>query len=262
MRYSLGIDAGSSYTKMVLIDETGAIVGKNIVPRGSEIEVSCLQSCDDLLTALEIEKEQIDGVIATGYGRKQVGFADEIITEITAMAVAGFSIDPEVRTIIDVGGQDSKVVALDESGKVIDFVMNQKCSAGTGKFLEVTSASLGVKVEELGELSARSDKTLSLSSTCTVFAESEIISCIAAGEKKENIIKALHHTISAQILGLYYQANGDYQGKILFAGGVALNKGMVAELSHKLNRSLFVPPDPQFMSALGAALVLKNKRKK
>ncbi len=261
MRYMLGIDAGSSYTKMVLIDETGAIAGKNIAPRGSEIVVSCRRSYDDLLTALKIEKEQIDGVIATGYGRKQVRFADDVITEITAMAVAGFSMDSDVRTIIDVGGQDSKVVALDESGKVVDFVMNQKCSAGTGKFLEVTSGSLGVNVEELGELSLKADKVLKLSSTCTVFAESEIISCIAAGEKKENIIKALHNTISGQIVGLYYQTNSDHQGKVFFAGGVALNKGMVAELTSRLNREVIVPPDPQFIGAWGAALFKRKNQK-
>lgn len=262
MTYTLGIDAGSAYIKLVLIDSVNAIVSKRIIPRGAEIDASCRKSRDSLLEMLEIDKNQICGVIATGYGRKQVSFADEVITEITALAVGGFSADSDVRTIIDVGGQDSKVVVIDESGKVIDFVMNQKCSAGTGKFLEVTSTSLGVKVEDLGSLSLKADKVLSLSSTCTVFAESEIISSVAAGEKKENIIKAMHNTISGQILGLFYQANVDCQGGVLFAGGVALNKGMVSELSSKLNCRVQVPKNPQFISAFGAALFLKNKQKK
>ncbi|MBL7215655.1 MAG: hypothetical protein ISS71_08255 [Phycisphaerae bacterium] len=262
MTYILGIDAGSSYIKFVLIDETGGIIGKSIVPRGAEIDASCRKNYEILSETLEIDQKQIDGIIATGYGRKQVSFADEVITEITALAIAGYSITPNIRMIIDIGGQDSKVVSLNESGKVIDFVMNQKCSAGTGKFLEVTSASLGVKVEDLGPLSLNADKDLSLSSTCTVFAESEIISFVAAGQKKENIIKALHNTISSQILGLYYQANADDQGEILFAGGVALNDGMVTQLSSKLNQRVRVPENPQFICALGAALFLKNKQMK
>jgi predicted CoA-substrate-specific enzyme activase len=259
MKYYLGIDAGSSYIKSVLIDGADNTIAKNIIKRGADIGACCRQSYSNLLSEYSIEQNEIAGVIATGYGRKQVGFCDEVITEITALAVGGFSVDHKVRTIIDIGGQDSRVVSIDESGKVIDFVMNQKCSAGTGKFLEVTSASLGVKIEELGRLSLKSDRSLSLSSTCTVFAESEIISCIAGGEKKENIIKALHNSICGQILGLYSQVNSDYQGKTLFAGGVALNEGIVAELSSRLNCEVLVPDNPQFISAYGAALFLKRK---
>lgn len=259
MKYYLGIDAGSSYIKLVLIDSAGNTIAKSIVKRGADFDATCRKSFDNLLNENKIDQKELAGVIATGYGRKQVSFCDEIITEITALAVGGFNINGEVRTIIDIGGQDSKIVSIDESGKVIDFVMNQKCAAGTGKFLEVTSASLGVNVEDLGGLSLKSDNSLSLSSTCTVFAESEIISLVASGEKKENIIKALHNTISGQILGLYFQANSDYQGKILFAGGVALNEGMVAELSRKLNREILVPEDPQFVGAYGAAIFLKGK---
>ena len=261
MKHTLGIDAGSSYIKMVLIDAGGRMAGKKIFPRGAEIDASCRRNYDDLLASLGVEKDYVERVIATGYGRKQISFADEIVTEITALAVGAFAVDHGVRTIIDVGGQDSKVVAVDESGKVVDFVMNQKCSAGTGKFLEVTSGSLGVKVEKLGELSLKADKAMKLSSTCTVFAESEIISCIAAGEKKENILKALHNTISGQIMGLYYQANSDHQGKVFFAGGVALNEGMVAALRDRLNREIIVPPDPQFIGAWGAALFKRKTSK-
>jgi predicted CoA-substrate-specific enzyme activase len=260
MKYYLGIDAGSSYIKLALIDAADNMIAKNIIKRGADVGACCRQSYSNLLSEHNIEQNEIAGVIATGYGRKQVSFCDEVITEITALAVGGFSIDRDVRTIIDIGGQDSRVVSLDDSGKVVDFVMNQKCSAGTGKFLEVTSASLGVKIEDLGQLSLKSDRPLSLSSTCTVFAESEIISCVARGEKKENIIRALHNTICSQITGLYFQVNSDYQGKTLFAGGVALNEGIVAELTRRLKCEVLVPDNPQFISAYGAALFLKRKR--
>ena len=259
MKYYLGIDAGSSYIKLVLVNKSGNITGKSIIKRGADIGTSCRQSYDDLLSEFKITKDQIAGVIATGYGRKQVGFSNEVITEITALAIGGFAVDNEVRTIIDIGGQDSKVIAIDESGKVVDFAMNQKCSAGTGKFLEVTSASLGVKVDELDALSQKADKVLNLSSTCTVFAETEIISYIAMGEKKENIIKSLHSAISDQVIGLFRQAATADKGKILFVGGVSLNKAMTRELSTRLKRELLVPQYPQYIGAYGAALCLKRK---
>jgi len=260
MKYHLGIDAGSSYIKLALIDTAGNMTAKNIIKRGADIDASCRQSYADLLSEFKIAKDQIAGVIATGYGRKQVSFCDEVITEITALAIGGFAVDNGVRTIIDIGGQDSKVIAIDESGRVVDFVMNQKCSAGTGKFLEVTSASLGVKVDELDRLSQQADKVLNLSSTCTVFAETEIISYIAMGEKKENIIKSLHSAISDQVIGLFRQVAAGDKGKILFVGGVSLNKAMTRELSTRLNRELLVPQHTQYIGAYGAALCLKGKK--
>jgi predicted CoA-substrate-specific enzyme activase len=236
------------------------MTAKSIIKRGADIGASCFQSYADLLSESKIAKGQIAGVIATGYGRKQVSFSDEVITEITALAIGGFAVDNGVRTIIDIGGQDSKVIAIDESGKVVDFAMNQKCSAGTGKFLEVTSASLGVKVDELDALSQKADKVLNLSSTCTVFAETEIISYIALGEKKENIIKSLHSAISDQVIGLFRQVAAGDKGKILFVGGVSLNKAMARELSSRLNRELLIPQHPQYIGAYGAALCLKRKK--
>jgi predicted CoA-substrate-specific enzyme activase len=260
MKYHLGIDAGSSYIKLVIIDAAGNVVAKNIAKRGADIDESCRQGYADLLSESKIAKDKIATAIATGYGRKQVSFCDQVITEITALAIGGFATDNEARTIIDVGGQDSKVIAVDESGKVIDFVMNQKCSAGTGKFLEVTSASLGVKVDELDKLSQKADKVLNLTSTCTVFAETEIISYIAMGEKKENIIKSLHQAISDQVVGLFHQVTADNKGKIMFVGGVSLNNAITMELSSRLKRPLLVPQNPQYIGAYGAALYSKIKK--
>ncbi len=260
MKYHLGIDAGSSYVKLALIDAAANLIGKEIVKSGPDIDVSCRRTCADLLKESNVAEDEIAGIISTGYGRKQISLRDEVITEITALAVGGFALDSRVRTIIDIGGQDSKVIVLDESGRVVDFAMNQKCSAGTGKFLEVTSASLGVKVNEMALLSEQADKALNLSSTCTVFAETEIISFLAKGEKKENIIKALHTTISDQVIGLYRQVAAGDNGNILFVGGVSLNKAMIKELSGRLKCELLVPEHPQYMGAYGAAIYLKRKQ--
>jgi predicted CoA-substrate-specific enzyme activase len=259
MSYYLGIDAGSSYIKLALVDDAETMAFGDVVKRGADIDASCRACFDALLDRCQIDRTQITGITATGYGRKQITFCDDVITEIAALAVGAHATDRTVRYVIDIGGQDSKVIAIDPSGKVLDFAMNHKCSAGTGKFLEVTSASLGICVEQLGPLSRESDKVLRLSSTCTVFAESEIISCVARGEKKEDIIRALHRTVSGQVRGLFCQLNSFSDGATAFVGGLALNVGMIDELSETLKRRLLVPHRPQFMGAYGAALLSKRK---
>lgn len=259
MDYYLGIDAGSSYIKLALVDDAETMASHRVIQRGADVDASCRACFEQLLRHSQIRRSQIGRIIATGYGRKQVTFCDDIITEITALAVGSYAVDQTVRCVIDIGGQDSKVVLIDQSGRVLDFMMNHKCSAGTGKFLEVTSASLGVPFEQLGPLARESSKVLRLSSTCTVFAESEIISCIARGEKKEDIIRALHRSISRQVRGLLSQLNAFSEGTIAFVGGLALNVGMSDELSETLRQRVLVPPHPQFVGAFGAALFSKRK---
>jgi predicted CoA-substrate-specific enzyme activase len=258
MQYYLGIDAGSSYIKFTLVDMCENVAGRHIVPRGADINTSCREGYRQLLEIYQIGEPAIKGVAATGYGRKQVDFCDKAITEITALAIGGFSIDRDAVIIIDIGGQDSKIVVMDNAGKVVDFAMNQKCSAGTGKFLEVTSASLGVSVNELDTLSQKADAVLSLSAVCTVFAETEIISHIARGEKKENIIRALLAAVAGQVQGLFCQVNPGGSGKILFTGGVSQNQALKKELSTRLNREIIVPQHPQHVGAYGAALYWKR----
>jgi predicted CoA-substrate-specific enzyme activase len=255
MRYSAGIDAGSSYIKVVLVDEAATTTFQNVVPRGGDIEASCRACFDVILRRHGIARDQVRGITATGYGRKQVTFCNNVITEITALAVGSHALNKTIRCVVDIGGQDSKVIAIDSSGKVAGFVMNHKCSAGTGKFLEVTSASLGVPLEQLGPLSQTSKATLRLSSTCTVFAESEIISCIARGEKTQDIIRALHRAIAGQVRGLFAQLHSCCGGTIAFVGGLASDIGLVDELSDALRRRVLVPPSPQFVGARGAALL-------
>ena len=259
MSYYLGIDAGSSYIKLALVDETETMAFRDVVRRGADIDASCRAGFDGLLRRHSIEEGQVERIIATGYGRNQVTFSDEVITEITALAIGAHAIDRTVRCVIDIGGQDSKVIVVDRAGRVLDFMMNHKCAAGTGKFLEVTSASLGVAAEQLGAVSRRSKKVLKLSSTCTVFAESEVVSCVARGEKTEDIIKALHRTIAAQARSLLYQLDAVSEGTTAFVGGLAMNVGMVDELSATLTEAILVPLHPQFVGAYGAALLSKRK---
>ncbi len=260
MNYYLGIDAGSSYIKLVLIDGDENIVGRHIVPRGADINASCREGYSRLLEKCRLDESAVCGIVATGYGRKQVSFCEKAITEITALAIGGFSIDSNAEIIIDIGGQDSKIIVMDSAGKVMDFAMNQKCSAGTGKFLEVTSASLGVTVDQMDVLSQKADAILSLSATCTVFAETEIISHIAKGEKKENIIKALIVAVASQIQGLFAQVSPGKDGKILYTGGVSQNQTLKKELSVRLNRDIVVPEHPQHIGAYGAALYWKRNK--
>lgn len=259
MSYHLGIDAGSSYLKLALIEDAGTLVFGDVVKRGADIDGACRARLDDLLDRCRIDRHQIEGIVATGYGRRQITFCDEVVTEVAALAVGAHAADPTVRCVIDIGGQDSKVIAVDPRGRAIDFMMNHKCSAGTGRFLEVTSASLGVPMEQLGSLSRESQKRLTLSSTCTVFAESEVISCVARGEKREDIIRAMHRAISGQALGLFSQLNAFSEGAIAFVGGLALNAGMIDELSEALNHAVFVPPHPQLVGACGAAICSRRK---
>ncbi len=259
MGYYLGIDAGSSYIKLALVDEAETMAFHGVAPRGADINASCRACLDELLERCSINQGQIERIIATGYGRKQVTFCDEVITEITALAVGAHAIDRTVRCAIDIGGQDSKVVVIDQAGRVLDFMMNHKCSAGTGKFLEVTSASLGVTIDQLGLLSQQSEKVLKLSSTCTVFAESEVISCIARGERKEDIVRALHRTIAGQVRSLLSQLNTFSDGTTAFVGGLALNIGMVEELSATLKEEVLVPLHPQLVGAYGAAILSKRR---
>ncbi len=257
MKYYLGIDAGSSYIKMVLIDSAVGVLDRHIVRRGADIDKVCQDSIAGLLEKNSLDKTDVSAITATGYGRKQVSIADEIITEIMAVSIGGYRACNQAGVIIDIGGQDSKVIAIDSAGHIIDFAMNHKCAAGTGKFLEVTSASLDVDIKQLGELSQKADKDLAITSTCTVFAESEIISYVAKGHKKENIIKGLHCSIADQILGLCSQIRAISSisgGKILFVGGVALNSGVVTQLEGKLDKEVIVADYPQYAGAFGSAI--------
>jgi predicted CoA-substrate-specific enzyme activase len=179
-----------------------------------------------------------------------------MITEITCHARGAFFVHPGTRTVIDIGGQDSKVIRLDEKGRNVDFQMNDKCAAGTGRFLEVMAHALEVKLEDLGPLSRGAQRTIKISSTCTVFAETEVVSLIADNQPKDVIIRGLHESIADRILGLVQRVG--LEETVALTGGVAKNEGVVQALESRLKVRLFIPPEPQIIGALGAALIARD----
>lgn len=252
-----GIDAGAATTKVVLLSEK-EIVGYRIAVTAFDFLIAAEDLFSALLSSAGIRREEIDTIYATGYGRNAVIFAHKTISEITAQAKGVHSLFPGVQGIIDVGGQDSKVIVVDE-GKVVDFLMNDKCAAGTGKFLEYTAKALEVPITDLGMLSLASRHPAAITSMCTVFAESEVISLRARGIPKEDIAAGLIGGIANRV-GVMAKRAG-LKDHIAFVGGVAKNAGMRASLEKELGVALFVPPEPQITAALGAAIAARGGNK-
>jgi len=259
-KFFAGIDVGSLTAETVIIDEAGAMCAYNIFPTGANSRKAAELSVAAALESSKLKSEDITYTVATGYGRISVPFANKKITEISCHARGARYFFPATRTIIDIGGQDSKVIRLDEEGKVVDFSMNDKCAAGTGRFLEVMARALEVRLDELGELSVKSAKPVPITSMCTVFAESEVVSLIAQGEAKEDIISGLHEAISQRIAGMVRHIGGD--GEMTMTGGVAKNQGVVRAIGGKLGCKLNIPNEPQIVGALGAALLAQGEYEK
>ncbi len=214
---------------------------------------------DPLSNVLKMLKHQEhDNIVATGYGRylAQMHLQCPIITEIKAYAIGANFLFPNCRTVLDIGGQDSKIIRVRE-GKVEDFEMNDKCAAGTGKFLEVMATTLGFTLDEFGNISSRADQVVPISSMCTVFAESEIISLISTGADRKNISLGLHQSILNRIIALMGRIG--FEEPIVFAGGVAKNECIARLLRSKLKMKIFLPPEPQIVGAIGSALVAKQR---
>jgi predicted CoA-substrate-specific enzyme activase len=252
-----GVDIGSITAKTVTIDEQKRILSSTIVHQGivnQEAAWSCLQAA---LEKAGIRREALAFLVTTGYGRNLVTFGDRSITEITCHAAGVHHLLPEVRTVIDVGGQDSKVIALDEQGRVATFRMNDKCAAGTGRFLEVMAHALGVELTALGEVALQSQHPAPVSSVCTVFAESEVVSLAARGFPKVDIVGGIHEAIANRLSSMV-RAVG-VREQIVMTGGVAKNQGVVRALERLLGVPIVVPPEPQIIGALGAALFALQK---
>lgn len=247
---SVGIDAGSATTKAVLV-KSGRSIAYNIRPTAFDFISAAEMAYKDVLAHAGIDKTDIDHIYSTGYGRNSIKFADKAISEITAHALGVYYLYPDVNGIIDIGGQDSKIILVN-SGKVADFLMNDKCAAGTGKFLEYTARALEVPIEELGSLALASKTPASITSMCTVFAESEVISLRARGFTKEDIAAGLTESIARRVAVMGRQLG--LKQNVAFVGGVAKNAGIKAALEKELGISLYVPPEPQITGALGAAL--------
>ena len=248
--YFAGVDIGSTMTKVVIVDD--GVRASVIGPTGPEHRILAYQVMEDALRKASLAFEDITYIIATGYGRVNVPFADKQVTEISCHARGVASIFPQARTVIDIGGQDCKGIKLQE-GRVREFVMNDKCAAGTGRFLEVLAEALGVRLGELGPLSLKAQRAVKVSSTCTVFAEQEIASYLAEGTPVEELIAGVHEAIAIRILAMVERIK--VEREIVVTGGGAKNSGLLKALEQKLKAPLLVPPEPLITGALGAALL-------
>jgi predicted CoA-substrate-specific enzyme activase len=252
----VGVDAGASATKVVIIDEKENIISHAIVPSGINFKASFEEALKKALERPGLSRRDILYIVSTGYGRELVE-ASIMFSEITCISRGVHKLFPYVRTIIDVGGQDSKAVRISENGRVLDFVMNDKCAAGTGRFLEVMATILGKPIEELGMLHFKSLNPVKISSTCTVFAESEVISYISKGCKIEDVIAGLHNAIAERIFSMSSRIG--FEREVAFTGGVAKNPGFVEALSKRIGFNPILPKEPQIICAFGAALLAKKQ---
>jgi predicted CoA-substrate-specific enzyme activase len=247
----VGIDIGSLSSEAVILMD-GQIVSYSIIPTGADTQKAARACMQEALERAHLKFEDVSATVATGYGRISVPFATKTVTEITCHARGAHKLSPNTRTVIDMGGQDSKVISIDTDGRVLDFVMNDKCAAGTGRFLEVMAGALEVDLVEMGDRSARAKNGVVISSMCTVFAESEVISLIAAGCSKNDIIRGLHEAISKRVFAMAGKLR--MERPVTMTGGVAKNKGIVDALRRLLKGEIHVPEEPQIVGALGAAL--------
>ncbi|ADH61154.1 CoA-substrate-specific enzyme activase [Thermoanaerobacter mathranii subsp. mathranii str. A3] len=251
--YFVGVDSGSTSTNVVIIDENKNIISYSIIPTGPKALESAFKAFEIALKKAGLQEKDITSIVATGYGRVSIPFADRIVTEITCHGKGAFFIDNAIRTVIDIGGQDSKVIRLDDSGNVIDFVMNDKCSAGTGRFLEVMARTLGISIEEMANVHKEVKENITITSMCTVFAESEVISLIAQNKDQRDIIHALNKAVASKAVSLVDRIGRE--GKYMMTGGVAKNQGVVYAIESRLGEKLIIPFEPQIIGALGAALI-------
>ena len=251
----LGVDIGAVSAKAVVLKDNGMFFHA-VMDTGSNIELISDKVVKKVLEKAKTSFNDVKGVVATGYGRISVPFADKKVTEITCHARGVHHLIPEVKTIIDIGGQDSKGIRVDEAGNVIDFVMNDKCAAGTGRFLEVMATALELGVDELGSISLESKNPCRISSVCTVFAESEVVSLRAEGNARENIIAGIHKSIASRIGAMMSQVGRE--GLTVLTGGVAKNRGVIKALEDELKITMGIPENPQITGALGAALIASD----
>jgi predicted CoA-substrate-specific enzyme activase len=250
-----GVDIGSLTAKAVILrgDE---ILSYAIMPTGSDVSAVAGQTLNTALDKARLSRDQLAAIVSTGYGRAKVPHVGKSVTEITCDARGAHQLFPETRMVIDIGGQDSKVISLDPEGRVIDFAMNDKCAAGTGRFLEVMAQALGIELNELGPVSLKHKKQVVISSMCTVFAESEVVSLIAEGYLKEDIINGLHQAIASRVSAMAQSLR--VENLVTLSGGVAKNTGVVRALERSLKVRVKVPPEPQIIAALGAAICARE----
>ena len=253
--YFAGVDIGSTMTKVVIVDEDEELCSRIVGPTGAEHRRLANKVMEEALKQANLSFEEISYVVATGYGRVNVPFADRQITELSCHAKGVSSLFPNVRIAIDIGGQDAKGMKI-VNGNLVDFVMNDKCAAGTGRFLEVISDALGIKVEDLGSISLRSTSKVKISSVCTIFAQQEVVSYLSEGTPLEDIVAGLHDAIAGRVIRMVKRLK--IEPDVVLTGGVANNIGVVKAVRENIGCEVLVPEDPLLSGALGAAILGKE----
>ena len=255
--YVMGIDSGSTSTNAVIMDGERNIVASSVVRTGAKSGESARRILGEILEKAGLKREDISWIVSTGYGRVSIDFADENVTEISCHGRGARYFNPSVRTILDIGGQDSKAIHLNEAGEVTDFVMNDKCAAGTGRFLEMIARTLEIDVDELGPVALRSTEDIEITSMCSVFAESEVISLIANNKEKADIANGVCRAIAGKAYSLLKRVG--MEETFMMTGGVAKNPGVVRAVEEKIQSRLYICPEPEVVGAAGAALYALDK---
>ena len=252
MAYAAGVDVGSTQTKAVLLNEKREVVARSLIDTGANVVTAAENA---FLTALRdgrIDEEEVTYVVGTGYGRYRVTFGNAQVTEISCHGRGAVYCFPETRSVLDMGGQDTKAIRVHPNGEILDFCMNDKCAAGTGRFLGAAAAALEIPLSDLGPTALRAERAVRISTTCTVFAESEVVSWLGKGKKVEDILLGVHQSIASRSIGLLRRVG--IEQELTFTGGVALNTGMIEVLQKALGFRLNVSPESHYMGAIGAAL--------
>ncbi|OFW07849.1 MAG: hypothetical protein A3H96_05010 [Acidobacteria bacterium RIFCSPLOWO2_02_FULL_67_36] len=252
MAYGAGVDVGSTQTKAIIVDDHRHIVGRALIETGANVVVAAERAFEAAKVDAGLQDMEVTFVAGTGYGRYRITFGDIQVTEISCHGRGAVHLFPLTRAVVDMGGQDTKAIRVDATGNIIDFCMNDKCAAGTGRFLGAAAAALEIPIDELGPTALRGEKPVAISTTCTVFAESEVLAWLARGKKIEDILAGVHRSTVSRAMGLMRRVG--IEREVTFTGGVSRNTGIVAALNEAVGFPVNVSEESHFMGALGAAL--------
>ena len=252
MAYAAGVDVGSTQTKAVIVDEGRRIVSRSLTDTGANVMRAAEEAFQEALRSGDVREEEVEYVVGTGYGRYKVTFGNTQVTEISCHGRGAVHMFPKTRTVLDMGGQDTKAIRVAPTGEILDFCMNDKCAAGTGRFLGAAASALDIGLDELGPTALRGEKPVKISTTCTVFAESEVLAWLGRGKKVEDILLGVHQSIAGRSAGLARRVG--IESEVTFTGGVAKNLAMIDTLTKALGIAVNVGDDSHYMGALGAAL--------
>ena len=252
MRSAAGVDVGSTQTKAIIVDEQKRIVARSLTDTGAYLVRAAQRAFQTAIDEAGLAKGDVEQVIGTGYGRFKVEFGDAQVTEISCHAKGAWALIPATRTVIDIGGQDTKAIKVSDRGEVLDFAMNDKCAAGSGRFLTNSAEAVGLQVSEMGERSMSAKQPVRLSTVCTIFVESDILTYLAQGKRVDDILAGVHGSIAARTVALVRRVGAE--SEITFTGGVSRNVGIVKAVEEKLGMHVNVSPDSHYTGALGAAI--------